>query len=193
MSPPGGDRSRQGFTLFFTGLSGSGKSTLSELVHVELERIGGRAVRMLDGDAVRAKAPPGTLGFSKEHRNLNVRHVGAMAADVTKAGEIAVCALIAPYEEARHDVREMVSAHGGFFLVYLATPLQVCEQRDPKGLYKKARAGLISNFTGISDPYEPPSDADIVIDTSKFSPVDETKLILRHLVKEGYLPKGAAE
>src|SRR6185503_748605 len=161
MSPPGGDRTRQGFTLFFTGLSGSGKSTLSELVYVELERIGGRAVRMLDGDAVRAKAPPGTLGFSKEHRNRNVRTVGAMAADVTKAGEIAICALIAPYEEARHDVREMVSAHGGYFLIYLATPLQVCEQRDPKGLYKKARAGLITNFTGISDPYEPPTDADL--------------------------------
>jgi len=193
MSPPGGDRSRQGFTLFFTGLSGSGKSTLSELVHVELERIGGRAVRMLDGDAVRAKAPPGTLGFSKEHRNRNVRTVGAMAADVTKAGEIAICALIAPYEEARHDVREMVSAHGGYFLVYLATPLQVCEQRDPKGLYKKARAGLITNFTGISDPYEPPTDADLVLDTSKYTPAEETNLILRHLVKEGYLPKGAGE
>ena len=193
MSPPGGDRSRQGFTLFFTGLSGSGKSTLSELVHVELERIGGRAVRMLDGDAVRAKAPPGTMGFSKEHRNKNVRTVGAMAADVTKAGEIAICALIAPYEEARHDVREMVSAHGGYFLIYLATPLQVCEQRDPKGLYKKARAGLITNFTGISDPYEPPTDADLVLDTSKYTPAEETNLILRHLVKEGYLPKGAGE
>ena len=193
MSPPGGDRTRQGFTLFFTGLSGSGKSTLSELVHVELERIGGRTVRMLDGDAVRAKAPPGTLGFSKEHRNKNVRTVGAMAADVTKAGEIAICALIAPYEEARHDVREMVSAHGGFFLVYLATPLQVCEQRDPKGLYKKARAGLITNFTGISDPYEPPTDADLVLDTSKLNPAEDTNLILRHLVKDGYLPKDAAE
>jgi sulfate adenylyltransferase len=116
-----------------------------------------------------------------------------MAADVTKAGEIAICALIAPYEGARHDVREMVSAHGGYFLVYLATPLQVCEERDPKGLYKKARAGLISNFTGISDPYEPPVDADLVLDTSKLSPAEETNLVLRHLVKEGYLAKGAAE
>jgi len=193
MSPPGGDRSQHGFTLFFTGLSGSGKSTLSELVRTALEKFGGRPVRILDGDAVRAKAPPGTLGFSKEHRNKNVRTVGAMAADVTKAGEIAICALIAPYEEARHDVREMVSAHGGYYLVYLATPLQVCEQRDPKGLYKKARAGLISNFTGISDPYEPPTDADLVLDTSKSTPVEETNLILRHLVREGYLPRGAAQ
>src|SRR5688572_25369675 len=187
------DRTRLGFTLFFTGLSGSGKSTLSEHVRVALEKIGGRTVRILDGDAVRAQAPPGTLGFSKEHRNLNVRRVGGMAADVVKAGEIAICALIAPYEEARHDVRKLVSAHGGYFLVYLATPLQVCEERDPKGLYKKARAGLISNFTGISDPYEPPTDADLVLDTSKLNPAEDTNLILRHLVKEGYLPKGAAE
>jgi sulfate adenylyltransferase len=193
MSPPGADRSRLGFTLFFTGLSGSGKSTLSELVRSELERIGTRTVRVLDGDAVRAKLPPGTLGFSKEHRDRNVRHVGSMAADVTKAGEIALCALIAPYDGARHDVREMVTQHGGFFLVYLATPLQVCEQRDPKGLYKKARAGLISNFTGISDPYEPPTDADLILDTSKLSPAEETGLILRHLAKEGYLPKGVGE
>jgi len=193
MSPPDGDRTRQGFTLFFTGLSGSGKSTLSELVRGALEKIGGRTVRLLDGDAVRAKAPPGTLGFSKEHRDLNVRRVGAMAADVTKAGEIALCALIAPYDGARHDVRDMVAPHGGFFLVYLATPLKVCEKRDPKGLYKKARAGLITNFTGISDPYEAPTDADLVLDTSTLSPTEETNLVLRHLVREGYLPKGAAE
>jgi len=183
----------QGFTIFFTGLSGSGKSTLSEHVRVALEKIGGRTVRVLDGDAVRAKAPPGTLGFSKEHRDRNVRAVGAMAADVTKAGEIALCALIAPYDGVRREVRTMVSQHGGFFLVYLATPLAVCEERDPKGLYKKARAGLISNFTGISDPYEPPSDADLVLDTSKLSPTEDTLLILRHVARAGYLPQGAGE
>ena len=181
MSPPGGDRSRQGFTLFFTGLSGSGKSTLSELVHVELERIGGRTVRMLDGDAVRAKAPPGTMGFSKEHRNKNVRTVGAMAADVTKAGEIAICALIAPYEEARHDVREMVSAHGGYFLIYLATPLQVCEQRDPKGLYAKARANEIKDFTGVSAPYEAPANPEIELHTDKLSVSESVAKILEFL------------
>jgi len=187
MSPPGADRSRLGFTLFFTGLSGSGKSTLSELVRSELERIGTRTVRVLDGDAVRAKLPPGTLGFSKEHRDRNVRHVGSMAADVTKAGEIALCALIAPYDGARHDVREMVTQHGGFFLVYLATPLQVCEQRDPKGLYKKARAGEIKEFTGISAPYEAPANPELTVPSHQLTVEAAVAKIVDYLQSKGVI------
>ncbi len=187
MNAPAVPRSRQGFTLFFTGLSGSGKSTASSYLASRLEKVGGRRVQILDGDAVR-KVQSSGLGFTKEHRDLNVRRVGAMAAEVTKSGGIAICALIAPYDGARRDVRRMVSEQGGFFLIYLATPLAVCEGRDPKGLYAKARAGQISNFTGVSDPYEPPADADLVLDTSTLSLEEETTRILRHLAREGYLP-----
>ncbi|HBG51814.1 MAG TPA: adenylyltransferase, partial [Gammaproteobacteria bacterium] len=142
-------RQQQGFTVFFTGLSGSGKSTIANALMVKLMEMGGRPVTLLDGDLVR-KHLSSELGFSKEHRNLNILRIGYVAAEITKHRGIAVCAPIAPYRETRRQVREMVQAGGGFIEVHVATPLEVCEARDRKGLYAKARAGLIPEFTGIS-------------------------------------------
>lgn len=130
------------------------------------------------------------LGFSKRDRDLNIIRIGFVASEITKHGGVAICAPIAPYDATRRQVREMISQYGGFILVYVATPLEVCEKRDRKGLYAKARAGLIKDFTGISDPYEPPQDAEIVIDTSKLSPEEAAEIILDHLRKEGYLTDG---
>lgn len=159
-----------GFTVFFTGLSGSGKSTIANELIARLEQMG-RVVSLLDGDLVR-KHLTSELGFSKEHRDLNVRRVGFVAFELTRCGAAVICALIAPYDETRRSVRRMIEDVGGFLLVHLATPLEVCEARDPKGLYARARAGVLTQFTGVSDPYEPPADADLVIDTST-TPVGE--------------------
>jgi sulfate adenylyltransferase len=179
-------RSRQGFTVFFTGLSGSGKSTIANALLVKLLEAGGRPITLLDGDLVR-KHLSSELGFSKEHRDLNIRRIGFVAAEVTKAGGIALCAPIAPYDATRKQVRSMVGAHGGFILVHVATPLAVCEQRDRKGLYAKARAGVVKEFTGISDPYEEPTDAELTIDTTGLSPDEASRQILDHLERLGYL------
>ena len=178
-------RARQGLTVFFTGLSGSGKSTIASGLHARLlER--GRAVTLLDGDVVRHHLSS-ELGFSREHRDLNIRRIGFVAAEVTRHGGIAVCAPIAPYDTARKDARRMVESHGGFVLVHVATPIEVCEARDRKGLYAKARAGLVKEFTGVSDPYEAPTDADVVIDTSTIDRDSAVDTLLAHLEKEGYL------
>ncbi len=150
-----------------------------------LER-GGRAVTLLDGDLVR-KHLSSELGFSKEHRDLNIRRIGFVASEITKSGGIAICAPIAPYDAVRKEVRATVEACGGFVLVYVATPLAVCEQRDRKGLYAKARAGSISQFTGISDPYEAPSDAEVVVDTSSTTPEESADKVVEFLEKEGFL------
>lgn len=179
-------RSRQGMTVFFTGLSGSGKSTIASALLVKLLEIGGRPVTLLDGDLVR-KHLSSELGFSKEHRDLNIRRIGFVAAEITKNGGIAVCAPIAPYDATRREVRRMVEAGGGFVLVHVATPLDVCEARDRKGLYAKARAGVLKEFTGISDPYEEPADADIVIDTTSITPEEAAQDVLLHLEREGYI------
>jgi sulfate adenylyltransferase len=179
-------RHRQGFTVFFTGLSGAGKSTLANALVIKLQEIGGRPVTLLDGDIVR-KHLSSELGFSKEHRDINIRRIGFVSAEITKNGGIAICAPIAPYERIRKEVREMVEPGGGFVLVHVATPLTVCEQRDRKGLYAKARAGILPQFTGISDPYETPTDADLVIDTSETTPEEAVATILRHLTDEGFL------
>lgn len=179
-------RSRQGFTVFFTGLSGSGKSTIANALLVRLLEMGGRPVTLLDGDLVR-KHLSSELGFSKEHRDLNIRRIGFVAAEITRNGGIALCAPIAPYDSVRKEVREMVSAEGGFLLVHVATPIDVCESRDRKGLYAKARAGLIETFTGVSDPYESPDDADMVIDTTDISPGEAVQEIILHLEGEGYI------
>ena len=158
-------RSQRGLVVFFTGLSGSGKSTLARaLVDVLLED-GRRTLTVLDGDVVRRELSRG-LGFSQADRDLNVRRIGWVAAEVARHGGLAVCAPIAPYAATRAAVRAEAEAVGDFFLVHVATPLEVCEQRDRKGLYAKARAGLIPQFTGISDPYEEPDDAEFVVDTS---------------------------
>jgi sulfate adenylyltransferase len=179
-------RKRQGFTVFMTGLSGSGKSTVANVLRVKLLEMGGRPVTLLDGDIVR-KNLSSELGFSKEHRDLNIRRIGFVASEISKNGGIAICAPIAPYENVRGQVREEVEAGGGFVLVHIATPLEVCEQRDRKGLYAKARAGIIQQFTGISDPYEEPSDADVVIDTTDVTPEEAAQQIILHLEREGFI------
>ncbi len=182
-NPP---RHKQGFTVFFTGLSGSGKSTIANCLLVKFLEMGGRPVTLLDGDMVR-KNLSSELGFSKEHRDINIRRIGYVASEITKNGGIAVCAPIAPYDKTRKDVRGAVEAGGGFILVHVDTPVEVCEQRDRKGLYAKARAGIIKEFTGISDPYEIPEDADVVLKTTELTPEEAANEILLHLEREGYV------
>ncbi len=187
-SPP---RSRQGFTVFFSGLPSSGKSTLANVLLVKLLEMGGRPVTLLDGDIVRQNLSS-ELGFSREHRNLNIARIGFVASEITKNGGIALCAPIAPYDAVRKQVRAMIEPVGGFLLVHVATPLGVCETRDRKGLYAKARAGIVKEFTGISDPYEEPQDAGMVIDTAERSPAECVQAILLHLEKEGYIGRPSA-
>jgi sulfate adenylyltransferase len=160
-SPP---RSRQGFTVFFTGLSGSGKSTIANALMVKLMEMGGRPVTILDGDVVR-KHLSSELGFSKEHRDINIRRIGYVASEITKNGGIAICAPIAPYAATRRAVREMIEAFGAFIEVHVATTVEECEKRDRKGLYKLAREGKIKEFTGISDPYEVPETPELRLET----------------------------
>ncbi|MGP6087728.1 bifunctional sulfate adenylyltransferase/adenylylsulfate kinase [Antarctobacter jejuensis] len=157
-------RSQQGFTVFFTGLSGSGKSTIANALMVKLMEMGGRPVTLLDGDVVR-KHLSSELGFSKEHRDINIQRIGYVASEITKNGGIAICAPIAPYTATRRSVREMIEEYGAFCEVHVATSLEECERRDRKGLYKLAREGKIKEFTGISDPYETPTNAELVVET----------------------------
>ena len=157
-------RSQQGFTVFFTGLSGSGKSTIANALMVKLMEMGGRPVTLLDGDIVR-KNLSSELGFSKQHRDLNIRRIGYVASEITKNGGIAICAPIAPYNSTRWAVREDIESFGAFVEVHVATSLEECERRDRKGLYLLARAGKIKEFTGISDPYERPENPELRVDT----------------------------
>jgi len=157
-------RSQQGFTVFFTGLSGSGKSTIANALMTKLMETGGRPVTLLDGDIVR-KNLSSELGFSKEHRDLNIRRIGYVASEITKNGGIAICAPIAPYTSTRRAVREEIEAYGAFVEVHVATALEECERRDRKGLYKLAREGKIKEFTGISDPYEAPEVPELRVET----------------------------
>ncbi len=179
-------RNRQGFTVFFTGLSGSGKSTLANVLRVKLLELGGRPVTLLDGDLVR-KTLSSELGFSKADRDTNIRRIGWVAREITQGGGIAICAPIAPYDRVRKELRRQIDPVGGFLLVQVNTPLEVCEARDRKGLYAKARAGLIDEFTGISDPYEEPRDAELVIDTTEITPYEGAQQIFLFLEKEGYI------
>ncbi len=179
-------RDKQGFTLFFTGLSGSGKSTIANAVMVKLLEAGGRPVTLLDGDLVR-KNLSSELTFSKEHRDLNILRIGYVASEITKNGGIAICAPIAPYESTRAQVRDMIEPLGGFLEIHVSTSLEVCEGRDRKGLYAKARAGLIKEFTGIDDPYETPNKAELVLDTADMSPDEAAHKILLKLESMGLL------
>ena len=179
-------RHKQGVTIFFTGLSGSGKSTIANVLMTKFLETGGRPVTLLDGDLVR-KHLSSELGFSKEHRDINIRRIGYVASEITKNGGIAICAPIAPYDAMRKQVRQMVEPYGGFILVHIATPVEICEQRDRKGLYAKARAGIIKEFTGISDPYEDPKDAEVVINTADLSPEEAAQEIILHLEREGFI------
>ncbi len=179
-------RHKQGFTVFFTGLSGSGKSTIANALMVKLMEIGGRRISLLDGDIVR-KNLSSELGFSKEHRDLNIRRIGYVASEITKNGGIAICAPIAPYTATRRDVREAISPGGGFVEIHVATPLEVCEERDRKGLYAMARAGKIKEFTGISDPYEAPQSPEMVIDTTEITPDLAAHRIIVKLESMGFI------
>ena len=183
-------RHKQGLTIFFTGLSGSGKSTIANVLRTKFLETGGRPVSLLDGDLVR-KHLSSELGFSKEHRDINIRRIGYVSSEITKNGGIAICAPIAPYDAVRKHVREMIEPHGGFILVHVATPLEVCEQRDRKGLYAKARAGILKEFTGISDPYEEPQDAEVVINTADLTPEEAAQEIILHLEREGFIGANA--
>lgn len=179
-------RSQQGFTVFFTGLPSAGKSTISQTLMAKLMEIDRRPVTLLDGDIVR-KYLSSELGFSKQDRDLNVRRIGFVAGEITKNRGIAICALIAPYRASRAEVREMISQYGGFVEVYVATPLEVCQLRDRKGLYAKARAGLIKNFTGIDDPYEAPKNPEVVIDTTRMTVEEAVYQVLQHLKRNGFI------
>ena len=183
LHPP---RQKQGFTVFFTGLSGSGKSTIANALLVKLLEIGGRQVTLLDGDLVR-KNLSSELGFSKEHRDLNILRIGYVASEITKNGGIAICAPIAPYTKTRRAVRDLIEPLGGFLEVHVSTPLEVCEQRDRKGLYALARAGKIKEFTGISDPYEAPEEPEVEVDTQGLSPELAAHRVLVKLEALGFI------
>lgn len=179
-------RHKQGVTIFFTGLSGSGKSTIANVLLTKFLEMGGRPVTILDGDLVR-KHLSSELGFSKEHRDINIRRIGYVASEITKNGGIAICAPIAPYDATRKSVRQMIEPYGGFILVHVATPIETCEERDRKGLYAKARAGIVKEFTGISDPYESPADAEVVINTAELSAEEAAQEIILHLEQQGFI------
>ena len=178
--------SKRGLTIFFTGLSGSGKSTLANGLVARLLEEGSRPVTLLDGDIVRTHLSS-ELGFSKEHRSINIKRIGYVASEITKNGGIAICAPIAPYEEDRAYNRRLISDEGGYLEIFVNTPLQKCEERDSKGLYALAREGKIKEFTGVSDPYEEPSNAEIVINSSGESPEKLVNLIYEKIVDMGYI------
>jgi len=179
-------RHKQGFTVFFTGLSGSGKSTIANALLNKLMETGDRSITLLDGDVVR-KNLSSELGFSKEHRNLNIQRIGYVASEITKNGGIAICAPIAPYTQTRREVRSMIEGLGGFVEVHVATSLEECEKRDRKGLYAKAREGIIKEFTGISDPYEVPEKPELSIDTVGITPDEAAQRVILKLEHLGYL------
>ncbi|WP_246299135.1 adenylyl-sulfate kinase [Desulfolutivibrio sulfodismutans] len=179
---------RLGFTLFLTGLSGAGKSTLAKVLSIRLLECQDRPVSLLDGDIVRRHLSS-ELTFSKEHRNLNVQRIGYVASEITKNRGIALCAPIAPYPESRRQAREMVSRFGPFIEIHISTPLSVCEQRDRKGLYAKARAGIIHGVTGVDDPYLPPENPELRIDTTQGTPLEAAEIVLAYLKTRGLIGK----
>jgi len=181
--PPKAER---GFTIFFTGLSGSGKSTLANGLLIKLLENGSRPATLLDGDIVRTHLSS-ELGFSKEHRSLNVRRIGFVASEITKNNGIAICAPIAPYKKDRRFNRKLISKLGGYIEIYVSTSIDKCEERDVKGLYKLAREGVIKEFTGISDPYEAPENAEIIIDSSGIAPEKLVDQIYHKIKKIGYI------
>jgi sulfate adenylyltransferase len=181
-------RATRGLVILFTGLSGSGKSTVARAVVDRLAEIGGRSVTLLDGDVVRRNLSAG-LGFSRADRDRNVRRIGYVAAEIARHGGVAVCAPIAPFAATRAEVRNMAEEYGDFLLVHVSTPLEECERRDRKGLYARARAGEIPDFTGISSPYEIPDDADLVLDTSQMAISQARDRVLDFLAGGGWITR----
>jgi len=177
---------KQGFTVFFTGLSGAGKSTIARVVYAKMLEIGKRPVTLLDGDIVRQNLS-NELSFSKEHRDINVRRIGFVANEITKNRGVAICAPIAPYAATRAEIRAGIEAHGGFIEVHVATPLDICENRDRKGMYAKARAGLIKGYTGIDDPYEIPETPEVRVDTTGKTPDEAAQEILIYLGQKRFI------
>src|SRR3954454_19568284 len=186
---PESDRKREGgFTLWFTGLSGSGKTTIAHVIGPELDKRG-LVVEYLDGDTVRTHLSKG-LGFSKEDRDTNIERIGWVGSRLARAGAAVVVSAISPYEEARRKARSLVEEHARFVLVHVATSLEECERRDPKGLYAKAHTGEIREVTGVSDPYEPPADAELTIQTEGQTPDVSAAAVLARLEELGLLPDG---
>ena len=179
-------KTKRGLTIFFTGLSGSGKSTLANGLLIKFLENGNRPVTLLDGDIVRTHLSS-ELGFSKEHRSLNVTRIGYVASEITKNKGIAICAPIAPYKKDRKYNRRLISKLGGYIEIYVSTSLEKCEERDVKGLYKLAREGVVKEFTGISDPYEAPANAEIVIDSSGIVPEKLVEQIYNKIKDLGYI------
>ncbi|MFC1858735.1 bifunctional sulfate adenylyltransferase/adenylylsulfate kinase [Thermodesulfobacteriota bacterium] len=179
-------RHRQGFTIFCTGYSGAGKSTIARVLYARFQEMGGRPVTLLDGDIVRRNLSS-QLGFSKEHRDINVRRIGFVASEITKNRGIAICAPIAPYSETRRQIRQLIETYGGFIEVHVDTPLEICETRDRKGMYAKARAGLIKGFTGVDDPYERPYNPEVRVDTTDMTPDEAAQEVLLYLERARYI------
>jgi sulfate adenylyltransferase len=177
---------RQGITIFLTGLSGAGKSTIAKVLYSRFLEMGDRPVSLLDGDIVRRNLSS-ELNFSKEHRDINVRRIGFVASEITKNRGIAICAPIAPYAATRKEIRASIEEYGGFIEVYVSTPVEECEKRDRKGMYAKARAGLIKGFTGVDDPYEEPASCEVNIDTTDISPDEAVQQILLFLTQKGFI------
>jgi sulfate adenylyltransferase len=177
---------KQGFTVFLTGLSGSGKSTVAKVLFSRFLEIGDRPVTLLDGDIVRRNLSS-NLSFSKEDRDINVRRIGYVASEITKNRGIAICAPIAPYESTRSEIRSTIESYGGFIEVHVSTPIEICEKRDRKGMYAKARAGLIKGFTGVDDPYEIPASPEVNINTTDITPNEAAQEILLFLGQKGFI------
>jgi sulfate adenylyltransferase len=177
---------RQGFTIFFTGLSGAGKSTIAKVLYARFLEMGTRPVSLLDGDIVRRHLSS-ELNFSREHRDINVRRIGFVASEITKNRGIAICAPIAPYQRTRDEIRKAIEHYGGFFEIHVSTPITECEKRDRKGMYAKARAGLLKGFTGVDDPYETPKTPELRIDTSHITPEEAAREVLLLLSRKGFV------
>ena len=177
---------RQGVTIFLTGLSGAGKSTIARILYAKFLELGDRPATLLDGDIVRHNLSS-ELSFTKEHRDINVRRIGFVASEITKNRGIAICAPIAPYANTRRQIRKHIEKYGGFVEVHVATPIDVCEKRDRKGMYAKARAGMIKGFTGVDDPYEAPEKAEVRLDTTHLTPGEAVQEILFFLGRRGYI------
>lgn len=178
--------SKQGLTVFCTGLSGAGKSTIAKILYSRFLELGTRPVTLLDGDIVRRNLSS-ELNFSKEHRDINVKRIGFVAAEITKNRGIAICAPIAPYEKTRAEIRNFIEAHGGFVEVHVSTPIAECEKRDRKGMYAKARAGLLKGFTGVDDPYEEPINPELRIDTTNLTPEEAAQEVMLYISQKGFI------